>query len=482
MWYSFRRRKYPIVVPIVYYFTPYNKKTIGSDFFYFHILEKGWNYEFIWEKDMEVAAEYLLKNLLKDRNYIHGRLLKSRELGEKFISFCKNNLARKLGGKTDKQLLELLSQFRIFYEKFSLVNVTPWLFLGDRLSSFLAEKIRGFAKNSVNDVLILLSTPNSRSYTKKEELDVLASAVKIKEGESNIKTEAKKLAKKYFWIPFDYVGPELWDEKHYADRISALLRAEASIIKKEIGENKIAQKQLATDQRNQINKLNLPENIVARFEAMKEIAVLQDEKKAITTECHYYLQNLYKEIGGRTNNDYRDFYLLLNEELRSVMKNKINVKKLAEERIDFSVVMLKNGKVKIIKEREARKFIKKAGVSLPSEERTEGMKEVKGISASAGKMRGTIRVLLSARELDKINQGEVLVATMTTPDYVPAMKKAAAVITDEGGITCHAAIVSRELGIPCIIGTKIATKVFKDGDLVEVDADKGVVKIIKKAK
>jgi pyruvate,water dikinase len=67
---------------------------------------------------------------------------------------------------------------------------------------------------------------------------------------------------------------------------------------------------------------------------------------------------------------------------------------------------------------------------------------------------------------------------MTRPEYISAMKKAAAIVTDEGGITCHAAIVSRELKKPCIIGTKIATKVLKDGDLVEVDADKGIVKIL----
>ena len=67
------------------------------------------------------------------------------------------------------------------------------------------------------------------------------------------------------------------------------------------------------------------------------------------------------------------------------------------------------------------------------------------------------------------------------PEYVPLMKKAAAIVTDEGGITCHAAIVSRELNKPCIIGVKIATKVLKDGDLIEVDAEKGVVKVIKKS-
>jgi pyruvate,water dikinase len=67
---------------------------------------------------------------------------------------------------------------------------------------------------------------------------------------------------------------------------------------------------------------------------------------------------------------------------------------------------------------------------------------------------------------------------MTVPDLVSAMKRAAAIVTDEGGVTCHAAIISRELKKPCIIGTKVATKVFKDGDLVEVDANKGIVRII----
>ena len=67
---------------------------------------------------------------------------------------------------------------------------------------------------------------------------------------------------------------------------------------------------------------------------------------------------------------------------------------------------------------------------------------------------------------------------MTTPDYVPAMKRAAAIVTDKGGRTCHAAIVSRELKIPCVIGTKIATQVFKTGDIVEVDAERGIVKKI----
>ena len=80
-----------------------------------------------------------------------------------------------------------------------------------------------------------------------------------------------------------------------------------------------------------------------------------------------------------------------------------------------------------------------------------------------------------------MKSGDIIVTTMTTPDYLMAMKMAAAIVTEEGGLTSHAAIIARELGIPCIIGTKIATQVFKNGDMVEVDAEKGVVRIIARA-
>jgi phosphohistidine swiveling domain-containing protein len=101
---------------------------------------------------------------------------------------------------------------------------------------------------------------------------------------------------------------------------------------------------------------------------------------------------------------------------------------------------------------------------------------VRGTIAQKGLVRGKVKLLMKRSEIDKVEAGDIIVTYMTVPDYVPAMKLAAAFVTDEGGITCHAAIISRELKKPCIIGTKIATKVFKDGDMVEVDANKGIVK------
>jgi phosphohistidine swiveling domain-containing protein len=106
---------------------------------------------------------------------------------------------------------------------------------------------------------------------------------------------------------------------------------------------------------------------------------------------------------------------------------------------------------------------------------------VRGQAGFRGVVRGRVRVVLDMNANHGFQLGEILVTGMTRPEYVPLMRLALAIVTDEGGITCHAAIVSRELKKPCIIGTKIATQVLHDGDLVEVDADAGVVRVIEQA-
>lgn len=109
------------------------------------------------------------------------------------------------------------------------------------------------------------------------------------------------------------------------------------------------------------------------------------------------------------------------------------------------------------------------------ESEVEGTVLLKGISASPGIAAGSAKLVYHASEIDKVGKGEVLVAEMTTPDFVPAMKRAASIVTDRGGRTCHAAIVSRELGVPCIVGTGNATKKLKEEQLITVDGSQGKV-------
>lgn len=127
----------------------------------------------------------------------------------------------------------------------------------------------------------------------------------------------------------------------------------------------------------------------------------------------------------------------------------------------------------------AKKYILENNAYLNEDKTENDKKEIHGQIACKCIARGKTKIVFEISDLEKIEDGDVLVAPMTTPEMIMAMKKAVAFVTDEGGITCHAAIVARELGKPCIIGTKIATQFLKDGDMVEVDAEKGIVKILK---
>lgn len=130
-------------------------------------------------------------------------------------------------------------------------------------------------------------------------------------------------------------------------------------------------------------------------------------------------------------------------------------------------------KVYLLQTRPVTVFYEKGVARIEVEGKAEPI--LRGLAASPGIATGTVRIVKDASEVQKVRKGDILVAKMTNPDYVVAMKRAAAVITDEGGQTSHAAIVSRELGVPCVVGTKKATEKLKDGDVVSVNASEGVV-------
>ena len=104
---------------------------------------------------------------------------------------------------------------------------------------------------------------------------------------------------------------------------------------------------------------------------------------------------------------------------------------------------------------------------------------LQGRVAQMGVARGFVRRVMGHKQIEEFRKGEILVSSMTIPDFLPAMKKAAAIVTNEGGVLCHAAILARELQKPCITGTRFATHILRDGDYVEVDAINGIVKFLK---
>ena len=168
--------------------------------------------------------------------------------------------------------------------------------------------------------------------------------------------------------------------------------------------------------------------------------------------------------------------MLPNEIERMLLENSILQSVDFNERRETAVFWLENYKYKYAFGKQAEKLISSQLAEVAQEKIVD---VIKGTTASHGDtVQGRVRIL-DKSDLSEFQKGEILVTVMTSPEFVPAMHKAGAIVTDEGGVLCHAAIVSREMGKPCIIGTKIATKVLKTGDIVEVDTKKGLVKLLK---
>jgi pyruvate,water dikinase len=163
--------------------------------------------------------------------------------------------------------------------------------------------------------------------------------------------------------------------------------------------------------------------------------------------------------------------VLTNDELQQLYKLALKLEKHYRVPQDFEWVVEK-GKVYLVQARPVTVFYeKKEGVEV--EEKVKPVLE--GLPASPGIAHGIVKIVKSPKELGKIKQGDILVTKMTNPDYVAGMKRAVGIITDEGGQTSHAAIVSRELGVVCVVGTKQATKKLKDGNFVTIDGYNGKV-------
>lgn len=188
------------------------------------------------------------------------------------------------------------------------------------------------------------------------------------------------------------------------------------------------------------------------------------------------MHNWYTEFARRFYLSPLQVRYIFRKEFKDILVNNKTVVDSHElnERYNCCAYILENGKAKFYTGDKAREFKK---LFIQTEPRNvKNTKEIKGSIAYSGKARGIVKIVNSTADLKKFNDGDILVSFSTNPSLVPAMNKAAAIITNTGGVTCHAAIVSRELKIPCIIGTKIATRALKDGDKVEVDATKGIIK------
>ncbi len=314
-------------------------------------------------------------------------------------------------------------------------------------------KRRGVFEDDINSVLLSVSYPRKNNGPVLEQRDLNKIKKMAEENQRfDIFSAVKRHAKKYA-----YLGYREPFSKGYAE----------SFFLKKLKESESIQSKHKTI------KFTAPEK--KRIELLQDFVYFRNYRTEKLYEALYYLEPLWLAIGkyfGINGNDIG--YYKLGEVKELFDDNvKINSLEINRRKTGYGVLLHNNG-ISFIINRELQN--KKTGLAGDHER----VKEINGMTACKGVARWRAKIVLNASEQKKVKTGDILVARMTTPDFVPSMKRDAAFVTDEGGITCHAAIVAREMNKPCIIGTKIATKVLKDGDLVEVDADRGIVKIVKK--
>src|SRR3989344_2785114 len=263
----------------------------------------------------------------------------------------------------------------------------------------------------------------------------------------------------------------------YQETIDELFQRARGYISRNIKKEK---EELALEQ-NKI--LSRHPEIAEKVKTLQELALLRSMIKSCWCSTGFYALPLLAEISKRTKVDLKALvFTYLSEDIEALLENnKVLSKEELAERNQCTAYLFENGIMHTSVGKEAEKLEKNILESNLS--KSASIHELKGMSARPGKVTGTVHILTAndpaaTKKFRESFKGGVLVTSMTQPNVVDIVRKASAIITDEGSLLSHAAIISREFGIPCIVGTHFATQVLKDGMRVEVDADKGVVKII----
>jgi len=343
-------------------------------------------------------------------------------------------------------------------------------------------KKQGF--NISENILKELSHPEKKLYLQEMELKLLRIAQEVKK---NIKVKKdilkilKPITKSYFFIKTGWGHAYTLNQENFYQELLKLQKKDNQIIAKQIKELENYSQKVKKQKKKLIKKYKFNQASNNLFYFFTQLAYWRDQRKKyaqiINNYSYYFAQRNAKEWGLPLELAL-DLYINEIKKLpQRLSKSRLRkLKQKLEKRRKFNVIhgIGKNG-IKIITGAKARQLAKRIENRF-----TKQHKEIKGNIGNCGCCRARVKIIKGDKEFFKFRAGNIIVAPMTRPEYILLMKKAAGIITDEGGVACHAAIVSRELNIPCIIGTQVATQFLKDNDLVELNADKGIVKIIKR--
>ncbi len=330
-----------------------------------------------------------------------------------------------------------------------------------------------------NDALFALIKPREISTTLEEKREVTASAIRVRNGESTIRDEATHLATHYGWMPVLAYGTP-WTSAWYEKELIELEHTPLELLQKQYRELVKYSELRDSGFEDVVKKLGLTLADAQPFIDYGLVIDTRNEAEYMNSVCGFYLLPLYAEISRRLSVTVDRLRILFEHEIEECLRGEKDILALIAGKNGASVcayVSEPGTRIELIGE-AARAM----GEWADSHSHVAGAQpdtgESRGVSASPGRAQGKARIIPTPSENDRVGPGDILITYATTVDYLPAMKKAGAIVTEVGGLTCHAAVVSREFGIPCVVSYKDAMTTFKDGDMIEVDADKGTVHLV----
>jgi len=427
--------------------------------------QSGWHY---YRANLENIGQKMVKYFKNHQNLLHFQKLFSSS-GKTTIRLANIALKTNWTKTSNEKLGQAFSLLNTAFEKFSAIAIC--LDGTDEILQQIFEKKlkAGHIPLKAADISILL-TPDEPSYIEKETRDLCRLIGKYKpSGLSQKNLLIKQHVKKWWWKDLGWGQFEPLNEKTLRQMLTKAKETEQ--LKQKFLKDTRETKNRIMRKKELCKALPLElKNFLRMFEVL---AILHDKRKEVQMKMMSALLKIGRIIVNNHSLPSGAIFLLTPDEVIGLTQGIKPANKIFTDRQNYYWCYSIKQETKIISGAKALKVINQSGIYAQPTKSTI----VQGVIASGGKVVGPARVGMNPKDLIKnIKPGEILITGMTSPDYVPAMKKASAVVTDEGGITCHAAIVSRELGIPCIINTKIATRLFKTGDLIEVNANHGWIR------
>jgi pyruvate,water dikinase len=378
----------------------------------------------------------------------------------KFFEYSKNLLVKIESNLSVEELISLWYESYIHYSELHKYGWVHTLidFKDNLFTKHLMEYLSNISKDvkiNLNEAFVTLTTPVNKetNFTKESKefrLIERNAAMKIK-NDPEIKAAIKEHCKKYNWMGFGFTGPS-WTEEHFSGNLLERVNVDD-------GKDNYKEKQEKI-----INNLNIDKDHAILFELARQLIEGKEFRKESMLYYFYVLDKILEKISILTN--------IKKESLRLFYPNELHI--FLGNRGKYHINHITSNMDTILTGDNAREHIK----NFEFRQLFTTVSSLTGSVAYPGYATGIAKIINIKEDIKKIQQGDILISIATNPDLVPAMKKAAAIVTDVGGITSHAAIISRELQIPCVIGTSVATKAIKDGDKVEVDADNGIIRIL----